>query len=98
VIIETVRTDETSGFSNEITLSYILEGSHLCLSSPLDIPFTPFGYSLWVLKSEGKMPLERSIRRSEDKFKTALQNLASDCVEWIHLSQVGEEWRALVNR
>jgi hypothetical protein len=47
-------------------------------------------------KPEGKKPLGRPRRRSEDGTKWTLERLVGG-VEWIHLAQDRDRWRAAVN-
>jgi hypothetical protein len=47
-------------------------------------------YRVLVGKPEGKRPLERPRRRWEDGIKMG-------CVEWIHLAQDRDRWRAVVS-
>ena len=50
-----------------------------------------------VGKPEGKRPMGRPRRRSEDNIKTALQEVGGGCGDWKELAQVRERWRALVS-
>jgi hypothetical protein len=45
----------------------------------------------------GKRPLERPRRRWEDGIKMDLREIGWAGVEWIHLAQGRDRWRALVN-
>jgi hypothetical protein len=54
-------------------------------------------YRVLVGKYEGKMPLVRPRRRWEDRIKMDLRDIGWECVEWIHLAQDRDRWRALVN-
>jgi hypothetical protein len=47
--------------------------------------------------SEGKKPLGRSRRRWEDNVKMDLTATVMEGVDWIHLAQDRDRWRALVN-
>jgi hypothetical protein len=53
----------------------------------------------WILvgKPEGKRPLERPRRRWDDGIKTDLGEIGWGDVEWIHLAQERDRWRAVVN-
>jgi len=53
-------------------------------------------YNILVGKPEGKRPLE-SRYRWEDNIRIDIREIGSDGVDWIHLSQVREQWRAVVN-
>jgi hypothetical protein len=53
-------------------------------------------YRVLVRKPEGKRPLERPRRRWEDGIKMDLKEIGLG-VEWIHLSQDRNHWRAIVN-
>jgi hypothetical protein len=54
-------------------------------------------YRVLVGKPEGKRPLERARRRWENGIKMDLTEISSGCVEWIHLAQDRDRWRAVVN-
>jgi hypothetical protein len=54
-------------------------------------------YKVLVGKPEGKGPLERPRRRWEDGIKTDLREIGWGGVEWIHLAQDRDRWRAVVN-
>jgi hypothetical protein len=49
-------------------------------------------YRVWMGKPEGKSPLGRPRRRWEDGIKMDLRG-----VEWIHLAQGRDRWRAVVS-
>jgi hypothetical protein len=50
-----------------------------------------------VGKPEGKRPLERPRRRWEEGIKMDLREIGWGSVEWIHLAQDRDHWRAVVN-
>jgi hypothetical protein len=54
-------------------------------------------YRVLVGKPEGKRPLERPRHRWEDGIKIDLREIGWGGVEWIHLAQDRDLWRALVN-
>jgi hypothetical protein len=54
-------------------------------------------YRVLVGKPKGKRPLERRRRRWEDGVKMDLREIGWGGVEWIHLAQDRDRWRALVN-
>jgi hypothetical protein len=54
-------------------------------------------YRVLVGKPEGKRPLGRPRRRWEDGIKMDLGETGWGGVEWIHLAQDRDQWRALVN-
>jgi hypothetical protein len=54
-------------------------------------------YRVLVGKPEGKRPLGRPRRRWEDGTKMDLREIGWGGVEWIHLAQDRNRWRALVN-
>ena len=50
-----------------------------------------------VGKPEGKRPLGRPRRRSEDNIKMDLQEVGWGCGDWMELAQDKDRWRALVS-
>jgi hypothetical protein len=54
-------------------------------------------YRVLVGKPEGKRPLERPRRRWEDGIKMDLREIGLGGVEWTHLAQDRDCWRAPVN-
>jgi hypothetical protein len=54
-------------------------------------------YRVLVGKPEGKGPPERPRRRWEDGIKMDLREIGWGGVEWIHLAQDRDRWRAVVN-
>jgi hypothetical protein len=54
-------------------------------------------YRVLVVNPEGKRPLERPRRRWEDGIKMDLKEICWGGVEWIHLAQDRDHWRAVVN-
>jgi hypothetical protein len=54
-------------------------------------------YRVLVGKPEGKRPLKRPRRRWEDGIKMNLREIGWGGVEWIHLAQDRDRWRAVVN-
>jgi hypothetical protein len=54
-------------------------------------------YRVLVGKPEGKRPLGRPRRRWEVGIKMDLEEIGWGGVEWIHLAQDRDRWRALVN-
>jgi hypothetical protein len=54
-------------------------------------------YRILVGNSEGKRPLERPRRRWVDNIKMNLKETEWDGMDWIHLAQDRDQWRALVN-
>jgi hypothetical protein len=54
-------------------------------------------YRVLMVKPEGKTPLGRARRRWEDGIKMDLREIGSGGVEWIHLAQDRDRWRAVVN-
>jgi hypothetical protein len=51
----------------------------------------------WWESPEGKRPLERPRRRWEDGIKMDLREIGWGDVEWIHLAQDRDRWRAVVS-
>jgi hypothetical protein len=54
-------------------------------------------YRVLVGKPEGKRPLGRPRRRWEDGIKMDLRETGWGGVEWIHVAQDRDRWRAVVN-
>jgi hypothetical protein len=54
-------------------------------------------YRVLVGKPEGKRLLGRPRRRWEDGIKMDLREIGWGGVEWIHLAQYRDRWRAVVN-
>jgi hypothetical protein len=54
-------------------------------------------YKILVGKPEGKRKLGRSKHRWEDDIKMGLRERGLDGVDWIHLAQDSDRWRAVVN-
>jgi hypothetical protein len=54
-------------------------------------------YNILVWRPEGRRPLGRTRHRWEDNIKIELQELGFGDVDWIHLAQDRDRWRALVN-
>jgi hypothetical protein len=54
-------------------------------------------YRVLVGRPKGKMPLERPTHRWEEGIKMDLREIGWGGVEWIHLAQDRDHWRAFVN-
>jgi hypothetical protein len=54
-------------------------------------------YNIFVGRPEGRRPLGRPRRRWEDNIKIDLREIGFGVVDWIHLAQDRDRWRALVN-
>jgi hypothetical protein len=54
-------------------------------------------YRVLVGKPKGKRPLERSRHRWEEGIKMDLREIGCGGVEWIHLAESRDRWRAIVN-
>jgi hypothetical protein len=54
-------------------------------------------YNILVGRPEGRRPLGRTRRRWGDNIKTYLREIGFGDVDWIHLAQDRDRWRALVN-
>jgi ribosome biogenesis protein Nip4 len=50
-----------------------------------------------VGKSEGKRPLGKIRPRWEDNIKMNLRKIGYEVVDWMHLVQDRDQWRAVVN-
>jgi hypothetical protein len=54
-------------------------------------------YNILVGRSEGRRSLGRPRRRGEDNIKMDLREIGFGDVDWIHLAQDRDRWRAVVN-
>jgi hypothetical protein len=54
-------------------------------------------YRVLMGKPEAERPIERPRRRQEDGIKMNLREIGWGGVEWIHLAQKRNRWRAFVN-
>jgi hypothetical protein len=54
-------------------------------------------YRILVGMPEGKRPLRRPRRRWVDNIKMDPREIGWDGMDWIHLAQIRDQWRALVN-
>jgi hypothetical protein len=54
-------------------------------------------YKILVEKPEWKRPLGRPRHRWEDNIKMVFREIWYEDVDWIHLDQCRDRWRALVN-
>jgi hypothetical protein len=54
-------------------------------------------YNLMVGKPVGKIPLVRPRYRWEDNIKTDFREIGWGGVDWIHMIQDRDQWRALLN-
>jgi hypothetical protein len=54
-------------------------------------------YRVLMGKPNGKRPLERPRHRWDDGIKIDLREIGWGGVEWIHLAQDRDHWRAVVN-
>jgi len=54
-------------------------------------------YSILVGKPEGKSPLSRCTHRSWDNIKVNLRDIGWQGVDWVHMAQDRDQWRAVVN-
>jgi hypothetical protein len=54
-------------------------------------------YRILVGKPEGKRPAIELIRSWKDNIKIDLREIGLSGVDWIHLAQDRDQWRALVN-
>jgi hypothetical protein len=55
-------------------------------------------YKIFVGKPEGKRPLGRPRRRWEDNIRLGLEELGQEVVDWVHLAQARDQWRAVMNK
>jgi hypothetical protein len=54
-------------------------------------------YNILVGRPQGRRPLGRPRRRWEDNIKMNLGEIGFGDVDWIHLAQDRDRWRAVVN-
>jgi hypothetical protein len=54
-------------------------------------------YNIFAGKSEEKRPLGRTRHRCKDNIKMHLREIHCKGIEWIHLAQDKDQWRAVVN-
>jgi hypothetical protein len=54
-------------------------------------------YRILVGKPEGKRPLKRPRRSFVDNIEMDFREIGWDVVEWVHVAQDRDQWRALVN-
>jgi hypothetical protein len=54
-------------------------------------------YNTLVGKPEGKKPLGRPRRRWEDNIRMDLREVGWEGVDWMHLAQGRDQWRAVVD-
>jgi hypothetical protein len=54
-------------------------------------------YRIFIGKPEGKRPLARPRRRWEDNVRKYLEEIDCEDMDWIHLAQDRNRWRAVVN-
>jgi hypothetical protein len=52
-------------------------------------------YNILVGKPEGKRPIRRYRLRWEDNIRMDCKELGWEGVDWMHLSQGSDQWRAL---
>jgi hypothetical protein len=52
---------------------------------------------LWESKKERNKPLGKRERRLDDRIKIDLREIGWGGMDWIHLTQGRDHWRALVN-
>jgi hypothetical protein len=55
-------------------------------------------YRIFVEKIEGKRPLGRPKPRWKDNIEIGLRDIAWGGIDWIHVDQDRNKWRALLNR
>ena len=54
-------------------------------------------HKVLVGKPEGKRPLGRPRRRSEDNIKMDIEEVGRGCGDWMELAQDRDRWRVLVS-
>jgi hypothetical protein len=51
----------------------------------------------WFEKPEGKRPRDRPRNRWEDNIRMDLREIGWEGVDWMHLAEDSDQWRAVVN-
>jgi hypothetical protein len=80
--------------------SYFISVSTLsicALESDIEERMVRGSYNILVGRPAGIRPLGRPRRRWEDNIKMDLREIGFGDVDWIHLAQDGDRWRALMN-
>jgi hypothetical protein len=54
-------------------------------------------YKIFVVKPEGKRPLRRPRYRWEGNIRMDLREIGWEHVDWRHVAQNRDQWRAVVN-
>jgi hypothetical protein len=54
-------------------------------------------YTIFVREPEGKKPLRRPRSRWEDNLRMDLREIWRKGVDWMHVAQDRDQWRAVVN-
>jgi hypothetical protein len=54
-------------------------------------------YKILIREPEGKRPLGRPRGRWEDNIRKDLREIRWESVDWIHMAQDTDQWRAVVN-
>jgi hypothetical protein len=54
-------------------------------------------YKILVGRSEGKRPIGKSRHRWEHNIRMDLRKIWWEGVDWMHLDQDSDQWRAVVN-
>jgi hypothetical protein len=73
------------------------------LHAPAALPLVAIGgemiiaFIIFVGKPEGKSRFGRPRRRWEDNIRMDVREIGLEAVDWIHLSQDRNRWRAVVN-
>jgi hypothetical protein len=66
-------------------------------NSPLNFSGILRLFKILIGKNEGKRPLGRTRCRWEDNIKTDLREIGLEDMDWIHLVEDRDRWKALVN-
>jgi hypothetical protein len=54
-------------------------------------------YKILVERHEGRRPLERPRHRLEENITMDFREIGSEGVDWMHLVQDRDQWRAVMN-
>jgi hypothetical protein len=93
-----LHNKELHGLYSSTNIIRVIKARRMSWAGPVARMREPRGaYNILVWKPEGRRPLGRSRSRWEDNIKMDLREIGFGDVDWIHLAQDRDRWRALVN-